>query len=217
MIGALIPVKNFSLGKTRLADVLTPAERERLSAFMLRHVLQTLSSVGSLDLCALVTSDERAAQIGREYGCEIFWEKRPKGLNGAVDWATAICQSFGMKTLLVLPSDLPFLQRPEIDKILAWAYPESGVVICPSKEGTGTNALLRTPPKAIPAHFGTRSFDLHCQEAQRRGLRFAVLSLSGIAFDIDTPEDLQLWKNASEPSLDNARGIPFLVPRWKNP
>lgn len=212
MTGALIPVKNFSLGKTRLSAVLTAVERERLSTFMLHHVLQTLGKVGPLDLCAVVTGDERAAQIGREYGCEIFWERSPYELNQAIDWATITCESGGIKTLLVLPADLPLLERQEIEEILAQADPESGVVICPSKEGTGTNALLRTPPRAIPAFFGDKSFPLHCQAAKRLGLRCAVLSLPGISFDLDTPEDLRILKNLSGPYRIEAQGFPFMVP-----
>jgi 2-phospho-L-lactate guanylyltransferase len=139
-------------------------------------------------------------------------ERSPYELNHAIDWAATICASRGMKTLLVLPADLPLLKSQEIEEILAQTGPEAGIVICPSKEGTGTNALLRTPPRAIPACFGDKSFPLHCRAAKRLGLGCTVLSLPGIAFDIDTPEDLRIWKNASGPYRIEARGFPFLVP-----
>jgi 2-phospho-L-lactate guanylyltransferase (CobY/MobA/RfbA family) len=62
----------------------------------------------------------------------------------------------------------------------------------------GTNALLRTPPDAIPVRFGPNSFSLHLQEAREKKIPYEVYHLPGVAFDIDTPEDLWALKNKGE-------------------
>lgn len=211
MIGALIPVKNLSFGKSRLSSALGHRERESLSIFMLRHVLQMLQDSARFDLIGLVTADERAAQIGREFGSEIVGEKNPGDLNRAVDHATAICQSLGAQSLLVLPADIPLLDTWDIERILAGLQAGARVVICPSKEGTGTNAILRTPPQVIPARFGRNSFALHCQAAKAEKILYEVLSLPRVAFDIDTPEDLRKWLKWNVGSISPPAVSPSMV------
>ena len=62
-------------------------------------------------------------------------------------------------------------------------------MLCASHSG-GTSALALRPPQAIPFRFGPRSFAAHRRAAAERDLAVAVLSRSGLALDIDRPEDL---------------------------
>jgi 2-phospho-L-lactate guanylyltransferase len=99
---------------------------------------------------------------------------------------------------LVLPADIPFLAVQDIEVILTGSTQGPKVILCPSKEGTGTNALLRTPPDAIPARFGPNSFSLHLLEAHTKNIPCEVHSLPRVALDIDTPEDLLALKKTDE-------------------
>ncbi len=198
MIGALVPVKNFSSGKSRLSQVLSPVEREKLSAFMLRSVLQVLHDSQRFDVISVVTRDERVAQIGEIYEARVIWESGPGNENQAIGYATEICRSLGAQSLLVLPADLPFLTVHDIGAILAGTNGESKVTICPSKEGTGTNALLRTPPDVIPPRFGANSFFLHQREAEAKKIPYGVCALPRVALDVDTPEDLSALKRRED-------------------
>ncbi len=198
MISALVPVKNLSAGKSRLSQVLSPAQRERLSAFMLRRVLQVLQGSGRFDLVCVVTHDVRVAQIGQHYEARVIWEPEPTEENQAIGYATEICHSLGVESLLVLPADIPFLTVQDVGAILTGTTGEPKVTLCPSKEGTGTNALLRTPPDVIPARFGPKSFSLHRLEAQARKIPCEVYPLPRVALDIDTPEDLSTLKKTEE-------------------
>ncbi len=190
MIGALIPVKNFSSGKSRLSQVLSPAQRQELSSFMLRSVLQVLQESDRFGFISLVTRDVRVAQIGETYGARVIWESEATNENHAIGYATEICRSLGVESLLVLPADIPFLTVQDVRAILAGTSGEPKVTLCPSKEGTGTNALLRTPPDVIPPRFGADSFSLHQVEAQARNISCRICALPRVALDIDTPEDL---------------------------
>ena len=96
--------------------------------------------------------------------------------------------SLGARTVLLAPIDVPLVTTTEIEELAAMAQP--GVVIVPSSDGTGTNALLRTPPDAIESRFGPGSFEAHLEQARLRGIRAEVARPAGLMFDIDTPEDV---------------------------
>jgi 2-phospho-L-lactate guanylyltransferase len=60
----------------------------------------------------------------------------------------------------------------------------------PSADGTGTNALARTPPNVIESRFGPGSCRAHLDQARAKCVHAEVLHLRGLMFDIDTPEDV---------------------------
>jgi 2-phospho-L-lactate guanylyltransferase len=64
------------------------------------------------------------------------------------------------------------------------------VIIVPSADGTGTNALVRTPADVIESRFGKDSFRAHLDQARAKGVAADVMRPPGIVFDIDTPEDI---------------------------
>ena len=109
----------------------------------------------------------------------------------------------GAKSLLVIHADLPFITAGEIESLVALGNAEPKVVLCPSKEGTGTNALYRTPPEVIPACFGPGSFSRHLAAAKARQIPWERCFLPGVSLDIDTPEDLRKlgpWPGAGSSS-----------------
>jgi 2-phospho-L-lactate guanylyltransferase len=62
------------------------------------------------------------------------------------------------------------------------------VAIVPDRHGTGTNALLLTPPDAFAPSFGPGSFARHRALA---GDACRVAELPSLMHDVDTPEDLR--------------------------
>jgi 2-phospho-L-lactate guanylyltransferase len=66
-----------------------------------------------------------------------------------------------------------------------------GVVIVPSRDGTGTNAILRTPPTLFPSHFGNGSFAKHSGEAQRAAAQVFVRRNARLEMDVDDESDLR--------------------------
>jgi 2-phospho-L-lactate/phosphoenolpyruvate guanylyltransferase len=75
----------------------------------------------------------------------------------------------------------------------------------PSRDGTGTNALLRSPPDLFPSHFGPGSFAKHLQEARRRSARFRIVKNPRIAVDIDELDDLNAIAAGLKPGSATAR------------
>jgi len=65
------------------------------------------------------------------------------------------------------------------------------MVIVPSRDGTGTNAMLRTPPTLFPSHFGGGSFAKHLAEAENANARVVVRRNSRLEMDVDDEADLR--------------------------
>lgn len=94
------------------------------------------------------------------------------------------------------PGDIPLIQSWELEKIIAVA-PAEGSVLVPAADGRGTNAIWRRPAGLFPARFGNDSFTPHHAAAQATGTPCIVLSLPGIALDVDNPADLRTLAAAS--------------------
>ena len=68
---AIIPVKTFSKAKTRLN--LQQDSKEEICRLMLHEVLRTISSCKAVNQIVLVSKDEDALKIGKEFNTiEIF-------------------------------------------------------------------------------------------------------------------------------------------------
>lgn len=186
----LVPVKNLSSAKQRLAAVLDQPARTALAQAMLHDVLTALHGWKDRPPVALVTSDPYAVKLGREYKFEIIPDPDNPGETGAIEMATRICVERGADSTLVIPADIPLIQAWELEEILKHA-PAEGSVLVPAADGRGTNAAFRRPANLFPLRFGNDSFQPHHAAAKATGKPCVVLKLSGIAVDVDNPSDLQ--------------------------
>jgi 2-phospho-L-lactate guanylyltransferase len=186
----LIPVKNLSAAKQRLAAVLDQPARTELAQAMLHDVVATIAAWPRRLACALVTSDPFAIELARQNDFEIIPDPANPGETGAIEMATRLCVARGIESTLVIPADIPLIQASELDQILAYA-PAEGSVLAPAADGRGTNAAFRRPANLFPLRFGNDSFKPHLAAAQATGKECVVLQLPSIAIDVDNPEDLQ--------------------------
>ncbi|MFY9683959.1 MAG: 2-phospho-L-lactate guanylyltransferase, partial [Candidatus Sulfotelmatobacter sp.] len=186
----LIPVKNLSAAKQRLASVLDQPARTELAQAMLHDVVATVAAWPRRPSCALVTGDPFAVDLAQQYDFEIIPDPVNSGETGAIEMATSICVARGIDSTLVIPADIPLIQSSELEGILNRA-PKEGSVLAPAADGRGTNAVLRRPASLFPLRFGNDSFKPHLAAAQATGKPCIVLHLPGIAVDVDNPEDLQ--------------------------
>ena len=63
----------------------------------------------------------------------------------------------------------------------------------PTAPGTGTNGLVLRPPGVIRFRFGVGSFASHVEEVANAGVPLVAVNRAGLAFDLDTPDDLARW------------------------
>jgi 2-phospho-L-lactate/phosphoenolpyruvate guanylyltransferase len=186
----LVPVKNLSSAKQRLADVLDQPSRTALAQAMLHDVLTTLHNSPGRPPVAVVTSDPYAVQLATDYHFEIIPDADNPGETGAIEMATRVCVERGIESTLVIPADIPLIEAWELQEILTHA-PAEGSVLVPAADGRGTNAAFRRPANLFPLRFGNDSFKPHHAAAQATGKPCIVLKFAGIAVDVDNPEDLQ--------------------------
>jgi 2-phospho-L-lactate/phosphoenolpyruvate guanylyltransferase len=193
----LVPVKNLKQAKQRLAPVLDQAARTELAQAMLHDVLEAVGSWQSRPEVAIVSCDAFALSLASTYGFEIIADHKNGGETDAIEMATRVCEMRDLDTL-VIPADIPLIQPWELQAVLD-AAPELGSVLVPAGDGRGTNAVLRRPAALFPLRFGNDSFKPHLAAAHATGKSCVVLSLPGIAVDVDNPADLmQLVKLPGE-------------------
>jgi len=195
---AIVPVKDLSKAKERLSSILPQDVRTELAYAMLEDVLTALRGSKLLDRVFVVTMDGAAVKIAGRMGVEVIEETEQNGESDSVDRASRICGDMGAGSVLVIPGDAPLIRTEDIDFIVARQSVSPSVILVPARDKLGTNAILRTPPDAIPSRFGHDSFRKHIEEADRKGIRVESYENERVGLDIDHPDDLRIF--ASEKS-----------------
>ena len=190
MRALLLPIKDLRNAKQRLAGVLTPEERFALAHAMLADTIRAVRGVQHAGKIFVVTNYEPAMQAARENGWEILREEKQISESVSVDAASRQCEERGITGVLRLPLDLPLVQSGDIDELLVTECSAPALVIVPSRDGTGTNAIFRTPPTLFPSHFGNGSFAKHCGEAER--VRARVLRRRNVRLEMDVDDESDL-------------------------
>jgi 2-phospho-L-lactate/phosphoenolpyruvate guanylyltransferase len=188
LIFAILPVKSPRNAKQRLTGFLAVEQRETLARILYRRTLAALCQAEGIDKIVVATSDVEIAGHARESGALVFEETEQVSHSVSADAACLRAMEMGASTALLVPIDVPTVTPADFTQLAASARP--GLIVVPSSDGTGTNALVRTPPNCIESRFGPGSFRAHLDQALSKGLPADVLRLPGLMFDIDTPEDV---------------------------
>jgi 2-phospho-L-lactate/phosphoenolpyruvate guanylyltransferase len=197
VIFAILPVKSPQNAKQRLTGFLAVEERQTLARMLYRQTLATLCLAEGIDRVVVATSDGEIAEHARQSGAMVFDEREQVSHSVSADAACLRAMEMGASTALLVPIDVPTATPADFTRLAASARP--GLIVVPSSDGTGTNALVRTPPNCIQSRFGPGSFRAHLDQALSKGLPADVLRLPGLMFDIDTPEDvIELLAGAHE-------------------
>jgi len=186
-----VPHRGLEHAKTRLASVLEPDARAALAEYLLRHVLEVAVATGHA--VVVISPDPSLEPVAQAAGARLTVQ-RGMGLNAGLTQAAGEAMADGVDRLGVLHGDLPNLQPAEIAALLDAAAGDRPVVaIAPDAADTGTNGLALAPPDVIGFHFGKESLIAHRAAAKRAGAWITIVRRPGLAFDIDTPDDLAAW------------------------
>jgi 2-phospho-L-lactate/phosphoenolpyruvate guanylyltransferase len=184
----LIPVKDQTNAKERLAKILVPAERRALAQAMLQDVLDAVMEAASPATISLVTHDAYAEELAEKFGLGVIDDGDAASETDAIEKATADCVRREAAWTLVIPADAPLVTPEEIVRIFKSA-PEKGSVLVTDHGRKGSNAVYRSPGNLFPLKFGDYSYAPHLRAAQQTGLPVQQLMLPGIALDVDRPDD----------------------------
>lgn len=190
----IVPHRGLSVAKTRLAPVLDANERMALARTLLSRVLRVAREAAP-DVVVISPAADLQPTVG-EAGARLVVQ-HGMGLNQGLDQARREALAEGVDTLAVLHGDLPNLSADDIrallDAIGDGTGGVPGVAIAPDRTGAGTNGLAMRPPDAIGFRFGPGSRAAHLAEAEQARVPSSVVERPGLAFDLDTPEDLARW------------------------
>lgn len=191
MRALLLPIKDLHNAKKRLAGALTSKERFALAEAMLADTIRAVRGVRYAEKIFIATNYEPVIRLAAENRWEILREQQQISESHSVDAASKLCEQRGVSGLLRLPLDLPLIQSRDIDELLTAECHAPSLVIVPSRDGTGTNAMLRTPPALFPSHFGNGSFARHLAEAESAHARVIVRRNPRLEMDVDDEADLR--------------------------
>ncbi|MEJ2746624.1 MAG: 2-phospho-L-lactate guanylyltransferase [Anaerolineae bacterium] len=189
-----MPVKSLPESKQRLAHILSAEERAELIHHFLTHTLTVLNQSDVVDQILVISSDARVLATAQTYGAAVLVETAVHGLNPAVTQAVQFAADSGATAVLILPADLPFIEPEDVAIMVTTGSNGPRAILCADDKGSGTNALLISPPKGFAFHYGENSFQQHLQEAHQRGLHPIIIHAPGLKFDLDTEEDWQKYQ-----------------------
>ncbi len=185
---AIVPVKTFDRAKQRLANVLSEEERRALMLAMARDVLTCLAKSTELTGIIIVSRTPEADALAQTFGTERFVESPDTNLAGALEQATRhLIDNFAVRGIVVVPADVPCIDVDELDEVLR---AHEVITILPDADHIGTNALICSPPLAIPYIFDGKSFKPHVDAAFEAGITPRIAPGTRFALDVDLPADL---------------------------
>lgn len=201
---AVLPVKRFGAAKQRLAGGVDEPRRRQLVEAMLEDVLEALGPVRALQRTIVVTAEPRAAELALAAGFEVVPEPEEPGHSQAAMAGIARAEAQGARRVVLLPGDCPLLEPREVDRLLT-GVPAAFVTVVPDRHGSGTNALVLSPPGAIRPAFGEGSRERHVAAAREADIPYAIEELASLALDLDTPADIIALTRALEGGDGRAR------------
>jgi 2-phospho-L-lactate guanylyltransferase len=190
---AIVPVKGLSVANGRLDGVLSQDERKRLAEALFLDLIVKLPRARSIDDLLIVTADESIARQAGWFGHKVLLQEADEGHSEAASAGARAALADGADRVAMLPVDCPMLEIDELDAHVGRS-PRT-VLIVPDRHGTGTNALVLTPPDIFTPAFGPDSCARHVSRARASGISFALEEIDSIAIDLDTPEDFSLLRD----------------------
>jgi 2-phospho-L-lactate guanylyltransferase len=191
----IVLIKDFNSAKQRLQPALGPQARRDLAR---RNAQLAVRAASAGDRVLVVAGSEEVAALAEGWGAETLAEPRQEGQNVAAARGIARAVEGGADAVLLLSSDLPLVTVEAVREVLesAGRLEAPVAVAVPAAGRGGTNGLYLRPPHAIALHFGSDSLAKFRQEAQSRGVEFAVHHSDAMALDLDEPGDLARLRRA---------------------
>lgn len=185
---AIVTAKRFTAAKQRLAGSIDEDLRLRLVEAMLGDVLEAVSASRTVSHTLVVTGEGAAADLAESFAAEVIHDPEDASHSGAALLGVNRAVELGADCVVLLPGDCPLLDPKELDRLLT-GLPDPFVTVVPDRHGTGTNALVLSPPRVMKPAFGEGSLERHLKMARDAGVPHTTEDLPTLALDLDTPAD----------------------------
>ena len=198
---AIIPVKTFSKAKTRLN--LQQDCKEEICSLMLQEVLRTVSDCKIVNQIILVTKDEDALKIGRQFNVVGIFDDE-LGVNNAINLADEYLSDKNFDCSVIFPQDIPTMTSTDIETLLGFIKSTNSVIIVPSRQFNGTNALVRCPSGLMQTKYDLGSYTHQVDAARTRTNNISIALIRRMMLDIDDESDLAfMLKQNTKPDFCN--------------
>jgi 2-phospho-L-lactate guanylyltransferase len=186
--GIVIPLRSFTLGKARLAEVLTASERETLVRSMADCVVNAAAArpIAVVSSAPEVLDWVRDRQdVDRDADIDIIED--PGTLDAAADAGRLWAGRRGLARYAVVHADLPLARS--LDAVMVDGDLPIAVIV-PDHRDDGTPVLSLPTASPFAFAYGPGSAARHADEARRRSLTVRIVSDPALAFDVDVAADL---------------------------
>lgn len=205
-MNVLVPLKNRVRAKQRLAPLLSSRQRRDLVWAMLQDMVVQLKQVENTEII-LLTDDRAGRDLADELGINVMRDESGHAgdLNAVLEFAVQCLSADAHSSVAIMHADLPGLSADEIERLFAtYARAKApSLFVSPDHQGRGTNCLLFSVAHAPRFRFGEGSFARHCEQAQTQALALHVIEIDGLARDIDTPSDLEMFVRSAASHVAN--------------
>lgn len=189
---AIIPVKPFSEGKSRLRTCYSPEDLYCINRNGLIRTLKTLQTCSEIGHILVVCRDENVLDLARAEGAEGLLEKAPYSLNNGLAQALAHVNGRQAERILIIPTDLPRLKTQDLENLIVDSQNQKGITLVPDHYQTGTNAVLLNSISGFVPQFGRYSFQKHTNQAFTLTRNVKIKLIENIQHDLDTSTDLDM-------------------------
>ncbi len=214
----IVPVKRFSDAKTRLAGLLTTAERAALAERLAATVLEQLALVQNVRRVIVVSSEPSIDRVVARQEFDLLPDDpRTPGLNPAIARAVQYALSGGANDVGVVFSDLPLFTANEFGQIVR-QHLDGGarkVTLVPDRFGVGTNVRLCRPGDLLPPLYGRNSASEYWRAASACGAEIRIAASACLSHDLDHPDDVAAIL-ALHPNHSLSPTLLALFARWSN-
>ena len=183
------------MAKTRLK--LSKTRKEEICKAMLEEVLDTVSKSQLIDTIILVSKDKTVLKLGRQFNTvEIFDDE--SGVNHAIFLADQYILDNKFDRSVIFPQDIPIMRSSDIDNLLGFRGSENSIIIVPSRQLNGTNALVRSSTNMMKTQYDRGSYAFQLDAAKAVSQNVSVALIRRIMLDIDDEHDLTFMLNQNE-------------------
>jgi 2-phospho-L-lactate/phosphoenolpyruvate guanylyltransferase len=189
--GIVVPLRSFTLGKARLAEVLSETDREVLA----RSMAESVVNAAAARPVVIVSSATEVVAWARDHGCSVIDD--PGSLDAAAAAGRLWALDRGLARYAVVHADLPLARS--LDAVVGDGDAPVAVIV-PDHRDDGTPVISLPTAVEFSFAYGPGSAARHADEARGRSLTVRIVRDPALAFDVDLPADLA--------ALDARRGSP---------
>ena len=199
---AVLPVKRYFIGKSRLRQLFSDAELAELNRKLFESTFTKIQELPEIDKVLVVSRELHALEWCEMHNGAALPEDETSSLNLAISKAQEHTLQAGVDRIVVLPSDLPLMTIKDLNHLICLAEGANNkLVIVPDHYQSGTNALVISGPDLIQPKFGFGSFRKHIKQAMEKDAELIVYLNENIQWDLDTSLELYRIIN-TQPELD---------------